>query len=83
MISCIILALIIWIIYKSINKNNIEGLDKERNNNYYIIYIILGIMMIISLYFVLKINKKSAFNKSLFEDYEKTTSEFYKWYDSA
>ena len=27
--------------------------------------------------------KKSVFDKSAFEEYEKSVGEFYKWYDSA
>ena len=64
----------------------IESVDEKEKNNNYIIYIVIGISIviisIIILIYMTRGKKKSVFNKSLFEDYEKSTSEFYKWYDS-
>ena len=65
----------------------IESIDKEETKNNYIIYIVIGISIviisIIILIYMTRRKKKSVFNKSLFEDYEKSTSEFYKWYNSS
>ena len=88
MIKCIVIILLILLVYKLVIQNNIESFDEEeKKNNNYIIYIILGtVIVIISitiLIYMTRGKKKSAFNKSAFEDYEKNVGEFYKWYDKS
>jgi len=65
----------------------IESIDKEETKNNYIIYIVIGISIviisIIILIYMTRGKKKSVFDKSAFEEYEKSVGEFYKWYDSS
>jgi len=65
----------------------IESVDKEETKNNYIIYIVIGISIviisIIILIYMTRGKKKSVFDKSAFEEYEKSVGEFYKWYDSS
>ena len=65
----------------------IESVDEEETKNNYIIYIVIGISIviisIIILIYMTRGKKKSVFDKSAFEEYEKSVGEFYKWYDSS
>ena len=65
----------------------IESVDEEEKKNNYIIYIVIGISIviisIIILIYMTRKKNKLVFDKSVFEEYEKSVGEFYKWYDSS
>ena len=68
----------------------IESIDKEETKNNYIIYIVIGIsIVIISIIIIIymtrggKEKKKSVFDQSAFEEYEKNVGEFYEWFDKS